>query len=264
MRSNGVTYHRVAIGYLNAPRQKSVTVTIPAGTTPVAVFASCQLANVHGDAVSAVTLVTTKNYETLGSEYGCTDAHMPNSHVEQMDRSALPHNGTELTFLRSDTLADGPADARASWAFAVYTLTMPAQPPEPIRPSVSITWRGSTEATAVKYSLVHTYSGFWPAQRTVRITIPAGAPSIIAFQCPDPLAGHDMSLSGNDGADHLTDLADRVTCGNAAYTAAWVFAQLGAETPPPLVRATAVTFNLSFDPIDQTNPGQWVIAVYQR
>jgi hypothetical protein len=125
-------------------------------------------------------------------------------------------------------------------------------------------WKGSTQPAALKYSLVHTYSGFWPAQRTVRVTIPAGAPSVIAFLCPDPLAGHEISLAGNEDVGYLTDVADRIICGDPTYTAAAAIAQLGNESPPPPIRTTAVTFTLAFDPTDQTLPGQWVIAVYQR
>ena len=41
-------------------------------------------------------------------------------------------------------------------------------------------------------------------------------------------------------------------------------AQLGERRPPTAGTSAPTTFTLTFDPSDQTHPGQWTIAVYQR
>jgi hypothetical protein len=263
--SGGVAYARLAVAYLDTSRHTSVTVGIPGGDTPVAVFASCRLAEPGGRAESAVALSTTAGYATAGGMFGCANTI---SHAAQVARSALPGNGTELTFRVMDSYADTDAGAPAAWAFAIYSVTVPDQQAPPPGPAASITLAGSPATEPGSYALVRAYSGFWPAQRTVRITIPAGAPSVISFWCPAPLAGQEISLPGNEDSDHVN--ATTITCAAADHATATSTAtaastaRLGTQRPAAADPPTETAFTLTLDPTDQSLAGQWVIAVYQR
>ncbi len=269
---NGVTYTRVAVVYLDTAKHRSVAVSIPGGDSPVAVFASCKLADPHSKRASAVALTTVAGYASGGGEFSCNDGRQ---HVTQVGRAALPAGGTRVRFAVVDSYADAPADAAASWAFAVYATTMPASVGSQAKPPAKITIPDAPSAGLVggTYSLVHTYSGFWPAQRSVQVTIPSGAASVVVFQCPAPLAGRSIQLPGTtDGtyinAGSLTCLAPgqppTVTADVKGSLQTSTVAQLGEQRPPPVSTPAPTTFTLTLDPSDQTHPGLWTIAVYQR
>ena len=104
-------------------------------------FASCTLADDHSTVDSAVDLSLVPSYPTQGGAFSCT---ITANRAIQLDRSALPGNGTRLAFHTSDSYADAPADAPALWAFAVPTH-QPA--PLPTAPTIRL--------TATTYALGH-------------------------------------------------------------------------------------------------------------
>jgi hypothetical protein len=259
----GVTYGRVAVAYLDTTRHDSVTVTIPTGNAPVAVYASCRVAHPHSRDLSAVNLTTTASY-ALYSAFSCPARAV---NAIQLNRSGLPDAGTRLTFRVMDSYADAPADAPAAWAFAIYAVTIPGNPPPPPEVVASLTVAGST------YRLVRSYHGFWPSQRTVSVTIPAGESSIVAFQCPAPLAGKEIYVEAGDALVTKPDTVDKShsTSANSAQTCASpdnlstdAMALLSRQHPPPDNVPSPVTFTLTVDPRDQSLAGQWVIGVYQQ
>lgn len=250
---NGVTYTRVDVAYLDTSRHKSVTVTIPQQDTPIAVYAACKLARPNSRNESAIALLTSASYDMAGGHFDCS---IPSTYAAQVDRSALPYNGTRLTFAVMGTWADAPADAPAAWAFAVYTVALPANPPSPLPAAPSVNRAGFT------YTLVHTYSGYWPKQRTVHVTIPAGKPSIISLQCPAPLTNTRIWLATTEDSEFIN--GNLVPCADPSNVTSDTTAELGEERPPAAYSPAPVKFTLIFDPTDQAQAGQWTIAIYQR
>ncbi len=249
----GVTYRRVAVVYLDTSRRHSATATIPAGNTPVAVYASCKLARPHSTDVSAVALDTVAAYAASGGQFSCTN---PESLVTQVDRSGLPGAGTRLTFTVMDSYADGPADAPAGWAFGIYIAAASGHPAPPPAAPASVTSAGSS------YALISTYSGFWPDQRSVLITIPAGKPSVILFECPEPLAAVRIWLPTTEDGEFIN--GNVLTCAAPDGDTTGAIAELGRQRPPAASTPEPATFTLIFDPLDQSLAGTWVIGVYQQ
>ena len=174
--SDGAAYRRLAITPVTGPAQRSASLTITPGADPVDVMASCD----HRKGTSFVMV------EINGSVKAFANCQGP---LRLAGLPVHPGQRTRITFV-----AGSPIGSRiAGWQFAAYTWTPPATarpaPAEP-RPPHTFTGPGATAGHGnVRWHLVTSRSGVWPAERTATITAPAGTSNLVlSLVCAGPAA----------------------------------------------------------------------------
>ena len=186
--SDGAAYRRLAITPVTGPNQRSASLTVTPGSDPVDVMVTCD----HRKGTTFVIINVNGNFGAFADCQGPTRlAGLP----------VHPGQRARITFT-----AGSPIGSRiAGWQFAVYSWTPPAfARPAPAEPRPPHTFTGPDETTGhgnVRWHLVSSRSGIWPAGRTVTITAPAGTSNLeFSMVCAGPVAERlqvSMSMGGN-------------------------------------------------------------------
>lgn len=246
--ADGVVYRKIGSVSIDTAKTGSVSVTVPAGTEPISIYATCALADPHSREDSAMSLETAPSYQGYGGVFSCRGSHPA---VQEFSRSEL--TGRTLRFATAATLADAPTNAHARWLFSVYTWVVPKAlrpaPAAPVMPA-TITLNGQP------YTLTTKAIGSWPQQRSAQLTVPAGTkPWVLAVACTSAIAGKPIYVDPADQAD--TNL---VTCADVAHGIGF---NATTDIHGPSASATTVTFHFSFDPIYLMRGGSWTVGIYK-
>jgi len=189
--SDGAAYRRLAITPVTGPNQRSASFTITPGSDPVDVMATCD----HRKGTSFVLV------EVNGRDVGFADCQGPGRLT-----GVLVHPGkrTRITFA-----AGSPIGSRiAGWQFAAYVWTPPViARPAPAEPRLPLSFTGPAVLPGhgnVRWRLVTSRSGVWPADSTVTITAPAGtSPLGLSMVCTGAIAERLEVTTGSDGSGGL-------------------------------------------------------------
>jgi hypothetical protein len=198
--SDGAAYRRLAITPVTGPNQRSISVTVTPGSGPVDVMASCD----HRKGTTSVIV------NVNGSFGAFADCQGP---LRLAGLPVHPGQRARITFV-----AGSPIGSRiAGWQFAVYAWTPPAAArPAPAEPRLPHTYTGPDATTGrgnVRWHLVASRSGVWPADRTVTITAPAGTSSLelsmvcagaVAERLPAGMSSHGSGYGSLPPCDQWT------------------------------------------------------------
>lgn len=186
--SDGAAYRRLAITPMTGPNQRSASLTVKVGSDPIDVMVTCD----HRKGTTFVMVKVNGNVRAFADCQGPTRlAGLP----------VHPGQRTRITFV-----AGSPIGSRiAGWRFAVYAWTPPAVArPAPAEPRPPHTFTGPDETVGhgnVRWHLVTSHSGIWPAERTVTIAVPAGTSNLeLSMTCAGPVAERlqaEMSSHGS-------------------------------------------------------------------
>lgn len=188
--SDGAAYRRLAITPVTGPNQRSASLTITPSSDPVDVMVTCD----HRTGTTFVMVKVNGNVVTFADCQGPTRLAGVPVHPGQRAR---------ITFV-----AGSPIGSRiAGWQFAVYAWTPPAAPrPAPAIPRPPRNFTGPDEPAGhgnVRWHLVTSRSGIWPAERTVTITAPAGTSNLeLSMVCAGPVAERLQAGMSNHGSGY--------------------------------------------------------------
>jgi hypothetical protein len=188
--SDGAAYRRLAITAVTGPNQRSASFTITPGSDPVDIMATC-------DHRKGTTFVLVK---VNGNVTGFADCRGP---LRLTGVPVHPGKRTRITFA-----AGSPIGSRiAGWQFAAYAWTPPViARPAPAEPRPPLSFTGSDVPPArgnVRWHLVASRSGVWPADGTVTITAPAGTSNLgLSMVCAGPVAERLEVTTSSDGSDN--------------------------------------------------------------
>ena len=190
--SDGAAYRRLAITPMTGPNQRSASFTITAGSDPIDVMASC-------DHRKGTTFVLVK---VNGNVVGFADCQGPG---RLAGVAVHPGQRARITFA-----AGSPIGSRiAGWQFAAYAWTPPVTARlAPAEPRLPQTFTGSEVPPGrgnVRWRLVTSRSGVWPADGTVTITAPAGTSNLeLSMACTGAIAERlQVSMSSHGSNDGL-------------------------------------------------------------
>lgn len=188
--SDGAAYRRLAITPVTGPNQRSASLTITPSSDPVDVMVTCD----HRKGTTFVMVKVNGNVVAFADCQGPTRlAGLP----------VHPGQRARITFV-----AGSPIGSRiAGWQFAVYSWTPPAAPrPAPAIPRPPRNFTGPDEPAGrgnVRWHLVTSRSGIWPAERTVTITVPAGTSNLeLSMVCAGPVAERLQASMSNHGSGY--------------------------------------------------------------
>jgi len=188
--SDGAAYRRLAITSVTGPNQRSASLTVTPGSDPVDVMVTCD----HRKGTTFVIVNVNGNFGAFADCQGPTRlAGLP----------VHPGQRARITFR-----AGSPIGSRiAGWQFAAYAWTPPAVPrPAPAIPRPPRNFTGPDEPAGhgnVRWHLVTSRSGIWPAERTVTITAPAGTSNLeLSMVCAGPVAERLQASMSNHGSGY--------------------------------------------------------------
>jgi hypothetical protein len=172
--SDGAAYRRLATTPVTGPGQRSASFTVTAGSDPIDVMASCN----HPKGVRFIDVKV--NGDPLATLTCQGPSRLTGLFVHPGERARITFGGD----LPHGSLAAG-------LQFAAYAWTPPATArPAPAEPRLPRNFTGPAPATGngnVRWHLVASRSGDWPADQTVTITAPAGASDLkLSVICAGP------------------------------------------------------------------------------
>jgi hypothetical protein len=186
--SDGAAYRRLAMTSVTGPAQRSASLTVTAGSDPIDVMASCD----HPKGSRFI------NVEVNGSVVGDVTCQGPSRLT-----GLFVHPGERVRITFVVGLPVGPLKAGSQ--FAAYAWTPPATArPAPAEPRLPHSFTGPAAIPGhgnVRWHLVASRSGDWPADRTVTITAPAGTSTLeLSMVCAGAIAGRsEVSFGSQPG-----------------------------------------------------------------
>lgn len=278
--ADGVAYLRIGVATLDtSTSRKSVTVTVPVGTTPIAVVSGC--VPVDAQATQAVKIgVGTTSVASSSAVYcgdGTLAALSPSlagaTRLTDYDPTAVAHpdgsialtfDGSKNAYTSADITSPPPVTVHpARWTFGIYMWLIPKHltppGPAPVLPAtLASTWHLHT-----------TYTGTWPQKRDVSFPIPPGVRWGYVYVCPGALAGavQDVDLDRHsnqvmvNGITVTTDgsLRGGQGCGhNPQVTGAALVDMSLNNSSSTLTAKITQTYTNLYD----ARSGAWAIGVY--
>jgi hypothetical protein len=245
--SDGAAYRRLAMTPVTGPAHRSASFTVTAGSDPIDVMASCD----HPQGGRFITV------EVNGDPLGTVTCQGPSRLTGLF---VHPGERARITFV-----ADLPhGSLAAGWQFAAYAWTPPATArPAPAEPRLPHNFTGPAAITGngnVRWHLVASRSGDWPADQTVTITAPAGTSNLeLSVICAGPTGDRlQVSRISHGSPDGLLGTCETYTPGQPVPGQATIVRQDG--------KPVTLTLRLQAPRADPAayakRTSSWTIALY--
>lgn len=260
---DGTLYRRIRQEHLDWPRQRSLTLRLPAGQS-YAISITCK-SSVEGSGAHFSYGPQGKPGKPLPGGFGgatCAGASSPD-----IVDLPLPDSGSSGEFtvtLQQDTMTENPkavSGKPASWSVALYSWMPPARrsaPPAP--PAWDRIQQIQPDPTGPEtyWRKVAQRAGIWP-QNTTKFTVPyRGRELIYEISCDGAITdlatvhvlvdGQDLNLTNRNGTKCGTSTSD-----------------LNHIPVPKGAKQVTVSFEIGGLPTPyRMRPGSWSIAIYER